>query len=262
MFSMIWYVLILIVIVAFLFFKKNNLESFNNYKYTAVIIEPREHPALEFVLQNFNDNLSNDWGFVIFHGNKNIEYTQKICDKVFTSGRFKMINLNIDNLNIDEYSQLFYKSTLYDNIPTETFLIFQTDSIICSKHKDLINNFLDYDYVGAPWWDGGVGNGGLSLRKKSKMLEVLENCKDNLFIEDANRFEYEDRVFSNGSEYCKPFIDMNIPSIESAKDFSIETMYNSKSFGIHKAYHFLKNPEKNELEQWCPEMIELEKLNN
>lgn len=64
---------------------------------------------------------------------------------------------------------------LYENIPTETFLIFQTDTLINPKYKDLIYEFIDYDYVGAPWISNGdVGNGGLSLRKKSKMIEIIK----------------------------------------------------------------------------------------
>ena len=146
-------------------------------------------------------------------------------------------------------------------IPTEMFLIFQTDSIICSKHKDLINNYLKYDYVGAPWKDGTVVNGGLSLRKKSKMLEILENCKDNLFIKEENRFEHEDQIFANISKRCK-HINLNKPSFEEAKEFSIEPTYNNKSFGIHKAYAYLDETEQKNLNEWCPEVIKLKELNN
>ena len=32
-----------------------------NNKYTAIIVEPRKHIALEFVLNNFLENLNNDW---------------------------------------------------------------------------------------------------------------------------------------------------------------------------------------------------------
>jgi hypothetical protein len=43
----------------------------NRNKYTALIIEPRKHKALEFVLKNFLENLSNEWSIIIFHGNLN-----------------------------------------------------------------------------------------------------------------------------------------------------------------------------------------------
>jgi hypothetical protein len=44
------------------------------------------------------------------------------------------------------------------------------DTIICSNNKEKINDFLEYDYVGAhfKWINNRIGNGGLSLRKKVK----------------------------------------------------------------------------------------------
>ena len=52
--------------------------------YTAIIIEPRNHKALPFVVNNVIDNLSNDWNVIIFHGNMNINYVKNI---VKTSNR-------------------------------------------------------------------------------------------------------------------------------------------------------------------------------
>ena len=67
---------ILTMLLCIIFNKEQkNIESFNNINkedtYTAIIIEPREHKALEFVLSNFLQNLSTKWNFIIFHGNKN-----------------------------------------------------------------------------------------------------------------------------------------------------------------------------------------------
>ena len=243
------FIALIILLLLIIYNKISKKEGFeNNYKYTAIIIEPREHKALEFVLQNFNDNLSDEWQFIVFHGNKNKEYTENICKKVFAPNKVSLINLNVDNLTISDYNKLLYTKNFYSNIPTETFLIFQTDSIICSKHKDLINNFLNYDYVGAPWiHNQEVGNGGLSLRKKSKMLEILNNC-----IHDENI--NEDLFFSKS---CNN-ITINKPQFEESKLFSIETVYNNKSFGIHKAYNYIDN---NIINEWCPEMITLKELN-
>jgi hypothetical protein len=116
---------------------------------------------------------------------------------------------------------------ILDQIPTEMFLVFQADTVICSQHKDLLEKFLTYDYVGAPWsWMPG-GNGGLSLRRKSKMLEIVEKCKIP--------FGNEDMVFSQG---CGG-VALRMPSKEEAKEFSIETMYSPKSWGMHKSWGHL-----------------------
>lgn len=242
---------ILFIVFIVLMVETSIVENFHEYKYTAVIIEPREHPALEFVLKNFNDNLSEEWQFVIFHGNKNIEYTKHICDKVFHPERVHLVNLGVDNLTISDYSALFYTEQLYSNIPTDTFLIFQTDSMICSQYKDYINHFLSYDYVGAPWSNGTVGNGGLSLRKKSKMKEIVEKCKN---VKDGDNYINEDMVFSKGCDT----IEVDKPSTEKAKTFSIENVYHDKSFGIHKAYATLGT---DKIGEWCPDIVELKRLN-
>ena len=48
--------------------------------YSAIIIEPREHPALSFVLDNFIHNLSDEWNFIIFHGNLNLSFINNIIE--------------------------------------------------------------------------------------------------------------------------------------------------------------------------------------
>jgi len=248
---------ILLFLLLMIIIKYSNKEGLqNNYKYTAIIIEPREHKALEFVLKNFNDNLSDEWQFIVFHGNKNKEYTEKICKKVFIPERVKLIDLKVDDLNQYTYSGVLLEKSFYDNIKTEHFLIFQTDSIICGKYKKTIDDFLKYDYIGAPYGDNtGVGNGGLSLRKKSKMLEILNKCK---IKDDKDRYLMEDRVFSYGCDD----IDIHLPSIKEANNFSIESTMSNKSFGIHKAYHYLDDKQINAINEWCPEITKLAKLNN
>ncbi|RYC62840.1 hypothetical protein CHU98_g3369 [Xylaria longipes] len=68
---------------------------------------------------------------------------------------------------------------LYETVlrPAEWLLLFQTDSILCANSRQNLNDFLDYDWVGAPWNPSGRfgGNGGLSLRRVSAIVEVLRN---------------------------------------------------------------------------------------
>ena len=216
--------------------------------YTALIIEFRKHKALAFVLKTFCENLSQDWSFLIFHGNLNKEYIQQIIDTELISykERITMIHLPHDNLLPYQYSSLLINETVvYDNIPTETFLIFQTDSIIIKKNKEFINEFLKYDYVGAPWGVGGcemVGNGGLSLRKKSKMLEIIE--KENI----GRRELPEDLFFAQATN-----VQLYKPEWYEASKFSIENCEGcGDPFGFHQPWNFLYNfceifPEVNEL---------------
>jgi hypothetical protein len=104
------------------------------------------------------------------------------------------------------------------------FLVFQTDSIIIPDHAHLINMFLKYDYVGAPWVrDKQVGNGGFSLRRKSKMLEIIEKVPYN----DGTN---EDTYFSLAP------IQIYKPTFDEAKLFSVETVFSKVAFGCHKPW--------------------------
>lgn len=204
----------------------------NMSKYTAIIVEPRKHHALSFVVHNFLQNLSDDWNIIIFHGNQNIEFIETFLKSESFQPyihRISLENLHVDNITIDDYNNLFINNReFYEKIPTETFLVFQTDTMIFEKNKHLINVFLDYDYVGAPWLhypvEGeNVGNGGLSLRKKSKMLEIMENSFDKDLPEDV--------FFS-----CPTNVSIYKPQFEIAKLFSVEEEFSYMTFGCHKVW--------------------------
>jgi hypothetical protein len=219
-------------------------ERMKNIKYTAIIAEPREHPALEFVLLNILNNLNEEWCVVLLHGNKNINYVYQIISKYPQFAlRIYIFNLGIDNLNKMEYSDMFFDERFYNFIPTEIFLVFQTDSMIIPENKDKLYDFINYDYVGGPWPENNyrvplqVGNGGFSLRKKSKMLELLTHRDAEYLkhknIEKGNNFYLEDVFF------CGLFheeVHVNKPSYEKAKEFSVESIYDDNPFGIHAVW--------------------------
>lgn len=202
-------------------------------KYTAIIIEPRIHQLFEIVLNNFLSNLDERWDFIIFHGHNNKDFLNQLINNNFQNHkkRITLILLNINNINTSQYSKILVNPKFYNYIPTEIFLIFQLDTLISDVYSYKIYDFLEYDYVGAPWYDinniGYVGNGGLSLRKKSKMLEIINNTPYNDLNEDAFF------SFYNGT--------FNKPTFEKAKEFAVETVFYDKSFGIHKPFCYISS---------------------
>lgn len=218
--------------------------------YTAIIVEPRKHRALEFVLKNFTDNLDEQWDFVIYHGSTNVDFISDIISRneSIKKRTIKMVNLGVNNLSTEEYSKLFYNPSFYDSIPSDQFLVFQTDTLINKNYKHKIYEFIKYDYVGAPWinihdknGEYAVGNGGLSLRKKSKMLEMIERYGDLCLRDNKTNkhFGYEDRFFSNTCEVHLEGLELYKPPWDVAANFAIETIiYTTNPFGIHKAYSY------------------------
>ncbi len=208
------------------------------FKYTAVIVEPRKHKALEFVLKNALENLNDDWKILLFHGTQNQEFSKEIQVNLNTNRLF-LHRLEVENLDQLTYSELLAsKQTIYDQIDTEYFLVFQTDSMIFSEHKNLIYDFINLgvDYVGAPWLICNypptkirdfIGNGGMSLRKTKTMKEIMAKHPWN-----SKEGWHEDLFFT------KPYPDVPCkkPPYEMAKTFCVDEVFSPISFGTHRSW--------------------------
>jgi hypothetical protein len=219
------------------------------------------------VLNNFLTNLDKRWDFIIVCGLLNKDFLVDLIETNFKEHKHRITihQLNIENFTIKEYSNFMLDPLIYELIPTETFITFQLDTLISTKYKDMIYDFIKYDYVGAPWRGNGifvrdennvmpiqllVGNGGLSLRKKSVMLDIIKN--------DVTNFRFEDGILEDVffSKYAK-----NKPSVEEAKLFSVETLFSEKSFGIHACYKWVTYEELCKISEHIPELFELIVLN-
>jgi hypothetical protein len=101
----------------------------------AIIVEPREHLALEKVLENVCDKLSIP--ITLVHGEKNVEFAQEAAKKCACVDVTAQVNA--DNLNATTYSRLLTDEIFWNNVGAEdndNVLIFQTDSGICGDGKD------------------------------------------------------------------------------------------------------------------------------
>jgi hypothetical protein len=194
-----------------------------NTDYYAVIIEPRVQSDLLTVIKStmFHLNENNSpikWGLQIFHGNQNLEAVEHIKMSI---GNVELTNMEVDNLTHIEHSEYMESVDFWEKVKGKKALIFQTDSLLL---RSGIDEFLDYDYVGAPWrkpkegqW---VGNGGLSLRNVSKMLEI---CKKNPVTEQI----WEDIYF------MKHMKGVGVADIETAMKFSMEDVFSPNPLGVH-----------------------------
>lgn len=151
----------------------------------AVIVEPRQDGRLLIVLDNFVTHLPLDWRFQLFVSNttaawvRAVPYMQHLVDV----GRMH-INVLTDLKAFDQhpqgYNALLMSEEFWRSLVADKVLIFQTDAVLCRGSPHKLEDFLQYDYVGAPWagqgWvpsNPGCGNGGLSLRSRPLMLQVI-----------------------------------------------------------------------------------------
>lgn len=210
--------------------------------YEAVLIEFREFPHIEFLIRNAIIKLGSDWSHTIICGNVNYELVVNICKNI--SKNIKIIKLDYDNMTQADYSKFLTTMDFWNLIKGEKVLIYQEDSII---FKNNIHDFLDYDFVGAPFpktsddTPNSVGNGGLSLRSKSKMFEVVKRFSPTDCVYNSSTLEYMKAVdldFPPEDVYFSKCMQENFIGIvanwDVAYNFSSESVFNEESFGGHK----------------------------
>ena len=124
-------------------------------------------------------------------------------------------------------------------------LLFQHDSAILRYG---IEEFLEYDYVGAPWrpdapWgraDRRGGNGGFSIRNPRMMLAVL------------NKFNYNESQHGNEDVFFVHRLDRvggNIAPLEVCSRFACETIFKLGTFGYHAVYNHVSELEFKQITQ-------------
>ena len=196
----------------------------------AVIVEPRKHRDLVYVLRNVSHFLGPEWSVVWFHGTDNAAWAREIQS---TLPNLHLIALSCADLSpLEKYSELLTTEGFWNQIPhpIEHILIFQTDALLCRRGADA---FLGYDYIGAEWYFGGFGNGGLSLRSKTTMLRILALHRRP--VGQAEDLWYMQMLHAD--EMAR------LPDMETVRHFSVESVYYpfaGSPLGMHKPYWYLK----------------------
>ena len=242
----------------------------------AVIVETRKHNAFPFVLSNVMSILPDEWKLQIFHGSDNYDYINDIMfDDDFLSGVKKkttFTNLNMKSISADDSSlEIMLTEDFWNKVVGETVLYFECDSMLCPNSEHKVEDFEQFDYIGG-WWGENfypnsvdesydrVMNGGVSIRKKSFMLDIIKNELQ----------PYLDRGGNTCEDY---FVSDRVrikPTVKNVLNFSIDCSYmyplNDKApFGVHKPWGV--SPSKghgkyyNEIKKVCEEVEQLEKLN-
>jgi hypothetical protein len=165
----------------------------------------------------------------------------RICCKQIEFGDVKLLSsqpaklknvVPIPHLGTIEACSHFIVKELYKHIDTEFFLMIQYDGFILNPNA-WDDNFLKYDYIGAPWAKGQrtVGNGGFSLRsKRLHQLLATDNSITETYPEDGVICKiYGEYLESKGIKFAPESL---------AKKFSFEANYKfglawDRQFGFH-----------------------------
>lgn len=145
----------------------------------------------------------------------------------------KMINIEPIK-SVEDYSEFMIKR-LNDYVDTKYVLVIQWDGYV--KNPDVwTDEFLEYDYIGAPWHhikDENdkyvVGNGGFSLRSK-RLIDFIQN---RMIIKEHYPEDVSICLFNRKLLVYSGF---KFAPIDLAYKFSIENEPYKDSFGWHGEY--------------------------
>ena len=140
------------------------------------IVETRVILNLSEIINDHLKYIPSDWGLTIYCSKRNRHLIKDLTRKA------RVLYVE-DKFNVDDYNELFKSVKFWDSLPYNKVLIFQTDSMLL---KEGIEDFLEWDYVGAPWkFQNHGGNGGLSLRSVEVMRYICENYSFSIRNEDV-----------------------------------------------------------------------------
>jgi hypothetical protein len=198
-------------------------------------IEFREQKFLEHVLNQVAKVYGGtDVSLYIIHGTKNKSFFEKIMRNW---ENVQYIEYPYENIDRTKYNEICCDSNLYEQFNTKFILKMEWDSFIRKQIPDM---FFNYSYVGAPWkgypndypdnphirvGNKLVGNGGFSLRKVDRMIEICKNNPLPLILCDKNDVHITNCL--NDSE---------VPLVEIAKRFSVEWVHDEDPVGLHQVW--------------------------
>ncbi len=229
-------------------------------KKESVYIEFRCLEHNYFIIRNTIRVLGNDWSHTIVCGNNNYNHMCEIRRRI---GRaINIIKLDYTNMTRLTYSLLLLKSSFWEKFSGNFLLIYQEDSIV---FRNIPRIYFNYDYVGAPFANNKIGNGGLSLRNKSKMIQICKKYYDifeEKFEKSRSFLEYQIKnLASKGIDYKKDnrFLFLyqiekclledilfckyisNKPSFTEAREFSVEKHFFKTPIGGHQFWYATNN---------------------
>jgi len=233
------------------------INYYENADKIALIIDPRYDYLMEAVIRQHMYFLNHEgWNLMIVsHSMYRDKIKADFPNCIFAEISEGIIYYKNDkpNITIDGYNKMFLSPHFWLSIPAENVLVFQKD---CFMYKMFRIEFMDYDFVGARSVlyienDGTqrlIYNGGLSLRKKSAMMDCLEKMSfqqiyDNIwpFINNiktpVNLYKKNEDIFFSFA--CK-ILNKKIPDMQLMPNFSVESEFNMETafhHGWNKKYH-------------------------
>ena len=230
----------------------NSIRSKRTFSNVAIIVEPRVHPHLEFVVRNVILHLGEMWRIEVHVTKINEAFVRKALHGI---PNLKLVLIVSNFTNSGDYNMLLKDNTFWKKLSLEGakhVLIFQVDSILVGND---VSSFLHYDFIGAPWdiskdspsseWirkemvktnsnlKSACCNGGLSLRNVDSMVKITAARRsrnpsvneDMYFSRNANDYALVLPTRTEASKFAQEIVCVDLPQL--------------KPFGLHNTWAYL-----------------------
>lgn len=215
-----------------------------------VIIESTITSNLIPLMLHFATVLGPKWGVVLFTLQDNwIEPMSPAFQRHLESGRIsvRFLPAGTELTSSAGVSRFLTSAWIWEQLSSSRrVLLFQSDSVLCSKSQSAVEDYFQFDFAGAPIAAryGAGFNGGLSVRNPRTFLQVVREVD---FATSGHKFE--DQFFYQ--ELQRRGAPM--PSEEEAKTLAVETIFYETPLGYHQPQRW-QAENMQAIEDWCPEV--------
>jgi hypothetical protein len=241
-------------------------------KNVAVIIEDRPLAIISPLLLHFSSVLGPAWP-IVYYTREVTHANSSSWQRAIADGRIEIRQIpdGIEFTKHASVSEFLTSPWLWEQLaPAGHVLLFQTDSIVCANSPAKMDDFLEYDFIGAPIdvpedpnkGHGEGFNGGFSLRNRKMILDIISkhSWKEEMASGEISQegcvttnpcLTFEDQWFYHK---LKEMPGARLPTRDVAKTFSVETVWYDRPFGYHQVERWNKD-RLGEVTDWCPEYV-------
>jgi len=160
---------------------------------TIFITERRKHPNLKFVLRNAHYYYP-EYSINIHCSKANLEFVKEICQPHNPTILQVFEDEGTPEEGLIQYNEHLKQFSTWDSIDAEHILTIETDTYL---KKHIPDRALEYDYMASSYyWNSDMKGGGLSLRKKSVMLDICQKIS-------PDSFQMQDMFVSKAITLCE-----------------------------------------------------------
>lgn len=225
-------------------------------KNTLLFVEPRIFENCTLLLNHYVYVLGNNWRYIFYCGKNTKQYWEN--SKINTIYELRELDVS-DFTSPGLYSDFMKQESLWESLTGEFVLTAQMDTWITNNYGYTIDDFIKlnksfiggnmcYRYIETYYreqiqFENDNFNGGLSLRKRKDMLDVIKNFPPQKTSDDKDLLsrniytDAEDVYFTIG---CYK-LGLQLGDNDLCTHFAVHTVFKKTFFGIHKPHKIIEN---------------------